>query len=737
MPNIRTHAKSFNGGELTPEFFGQITDSKYQTGLARAFNMEVLPHGPVANAAGTKYVRTVKYNNKNTRTISFTYSTEQTMVLEFGEYYVRFHTAGATLLSPTPSAWSNATAYVVGDLVLSSSVKYYCILAHTNQAPPNATYWYALPATGEYEIPTPYASADIFSLNTVQSADVLTIVHQNYAPRELRRYGATDWRLTTITFASEISAPGSVSAVASGGSSPTTYSYKVTAVGDTGQEESLPSSLASCTNNLLTTGYYNTVSWASVSGATRYNVYKESNGLYGYIGQTDGTSFKDENITADVSKTPPIQNTPFSGSSNYPGAVSYFEQRRVFGGTINKKNNIWMTRSGTESNLAYSIPVRDDDAISFRVATREANTIRHIIPLTNLILLTSSAVGRVTSVNSDAITPTTISVRPQSNVGASNVQPVVVNNNLVYPAARGGHLRELAYAWQANGYVTGDLSIRAPHLFNGYTIKDMAFSEAPYPVIWCVSSTGKLLGLTYVPEQQIGAWHQHATYTNAGDVDSPVQSNIKSCCVVTESDEDALYMVVERVINGSTVQYIERKQPRRFTDLEDAFFVHCGATYSGAPASTISGLTWLEGETVSILADGAVHPQRTVVSGAITLDRAYSKVQVGLPYNSEIQLLPLAFEAQAFGQGRQKNVNKVWLRVYESSGIFAGPSFDKLVEAKQRTTEPYGSPPELKSKEVPIVLTPQWNDNGQVCIRQSDPLPLLITSMALEVSVGA
>jgi hypothetical protein len=166
--------------------------------------------------------------------------------------------------------------------------------------------------------------------------------------------------------------------------------------------------------------------------------------------------------------------------------------------------------------------------------------------------------------------------------------------------------------------------------------------------------------------------------------------------------------------------------------------VDCGATYSGAPATVISGLTWLEGETVNILADGAVHRQLTVDNtGSITLDQAASKVQVGLPITADIQTLPMAFETQAMGQGRQKNVDKVWLRVYESSGIFAGPSFDDLVEAKERTTEPYGTPPALKSQEIPIVLKPDWLDNGQVCIRQSDPLPLTLVSMTLEVTIGA
>ena len=152
---------------------------------------------------------------------------------------------------------------------------------------------------------------------------------------------------------------------------------------------------------------------------------------------------------------------------------------------------------------------------------------------------------------------------------------------------------------------------------------------------------------------------------------------------------------------------------------------------------SVTGLSWLEGKTVSILADGAVHPQRVVTGGTITLDQASAKVQVGLPITADIQTLPWAAQIDSgFGQGRTKNVNKVWLRVYRSSGIFVGPDTDNLTEAKQRTTEIYGKPPALKSEEIPVMITPSWNDSGQVFVRQSDPLPLTVVSMTLEVAVG-
>jgi len=816
--SIRSLARSFAGGEVTPEFFGRVDDVKNLTGLGRCRNFQVLPHGPVANRTGTRFVKEVKDSTSHTRLIDFAYSDTQTMVLELGHQYIRFHTMGGTLLAGTPAAYNGATVYALADLVTSGGIRYYSLQAgNTGHTPASSpTYWYAMPADGTYEIPTPYSSSDIFDIHFVQSQDVLSLAHPNYPPAELRRYGATNWQLVNISTGSTLTTPTGTSAVATvaTGSGLAPMSYVVTAVGSDGVDESLASTSSTCSNNLLTTGNYNTISWTT-TGATRYNVYKLSNGLYGYIGQTTNLSFIDDNITADISRTPPNTQTPFVGAGNYPAAISYYEQRRDFGGTTNLPATIWMTRSGTESNLNYSIPSRDNDAISFRIAARDRNTVRHFVPLLDLLVLTSSGLWRVTSVNSDSITPTSIAVKQQNNIGASNAQPVIANDAVVYAANRGGHVWAARYGIEQT-YKSKDLSLRAPHLFNNRAIVDMAYARAPYPVVFATSSNGLLLGITYVPDEEIEAWHWHDTYTNNGDATTPIFSSFKSVTCVAEGDEDAVYAIVEREINGNTVQYIERFASRNFETLPNAYFVDCGVSYDepititgitkanpgvvSAPAhglsngdpvdidevsgmeqvngqryyaanvtggtfelvdefgvninttsfttytgggyarlvlsEVISGLDHLEGETVAVLGNGAVQPQQTVVGGAITLDEPASVIQIGLPIEADIETLPLAFEAEAFGQGRRKNVNQVWLRVYQSSGIFAGPSFDNLTEKKQRTTEPYGTPPVLKDEELSLKVQGKWGDSGTVCIRQSDPLPLTIVSMTLEVSVA-
>lgn len=689
MPSTRTYSRSFSGGEVAREMWGRIDDGKYQSGLAECRNFMVRPQGAVENRPGTTFVNFAKYPDRGVRLIAFVFSVTQTMVLELGHLYIRFHTLGQTLMD----------------------------------------------GAAPYEIATPWTASMVFDLHYVQSADVVTLVHPGVAPQELRRYGALDWRLAPVDFAPPPPPTGvaGVATVAAGMPPTIHYSYVVTQIRDSDGSESMASGAATVDNNLYVTGNLNTVNWAATAGVREYLVYKALGGMFGFIGRTAGLSLVDDNIAPDMSRTPPLYDDTLA--NNWPAAVSYFEQRKVFAGSTARPQNVWMTKVGTENQMNYSLPVRDDDRISFRVAARDVNAIRHIVPLNNLLLLTSSAEWRVTSVNSDAITPTTVSVKPQSYVGASNVQPLVVNNSIVFAAARGGHIHELGYNWQAQGYVTGDLSLRNASAFDVVVVRDMAYMKAPYPVVWAVLGNGRLMGLTYVPEQQIGAWHTHTT---AG-------GSFESVCVVSEFDlVDTPYVVVKRTLGGVTRRCIERMNWRivgnENVDAAQGYFVDCGVSLGlPEPASLVGGLDHLNGETVSILADGAVLAPQVVVDGQVVLDKPASVVHAGLPIDAYLRTLPVVVPAgdAAFGQGRMKNVNKVWLRVHRSSGIKAGPRRDALMEFKQRTAEPYGAAPKLVSREIEIPLLGEWEQGGgQIYVVQDQPLPLMVLNLTAEVALG-
>lgn len=762
---MKTLLRSFAGGEITPELFGRLDLGKFQTGLAKCLNFEIRPHGPAVNRAGFEYVLETKYSTRESVLLPFIFSTTQAYVLEFGDLYVRIHTEGATVLStglaitaitrattnsvtytgtdPAADAWM----YLAGIGGMTELNGRYVKIVNLNAAANTfemqdlngntidttnfTAYTSGGTASPVYEIVSPYAEADLSALNITQSSDVLTITHPSYQTRELRRSGAANWAFAVVTSAPSQAAP-TVVVVTPDSAGAETYTYKVTAIATDGREESLGSAAgtnASC-ELLSTAGAFNTVTWTDATGALRYNVYKKTNGLYGYIGQSsDGaTGFKDDNITPDVSQTPPETDDPITAADNRPGAVGYYQSRRWFAGSNNKPQNLWATRSGTESNFTYSVPTRDSDAITARLTSRQANTIRHLIPLGDLLALTSGAEWLINNGGATGpITPGNIDYRVQGGSGASLVRPVIANNSILYAADRGGRVREIEFSWQTQGYKSADISLMAPHLFDGYTIASMAFVRAPNPICWVVRSDGLLLGLTYVPEQQVEAWHQHDT----------VDGYFKSVAAIPEGTDDVLYAIVKRTINGLEKRYVERLHSRRFATLADTFIVDSGLSYSGAATTSFGGFWHLVGETISILADGAVCPAQVVASnGTVTLDVAASKMTGGLPITADFETLPIVAEIAAMAQGTKKNVNSVNLRIYQSSSLFVGPSFDDLTEDPYRTSEPYGSPPAIRSTSTPVMLPPSWSDDGPVCVRQTKPLPLTIIGLVPDTAFG-
>lgn len=824
---MKTLLRSFAGGEITPELYGRIDLTKFQTGLATCRNFIVLPHGPAARRAGFEYVLEAKDSTRQVRLIPFSYAADQTVVLEFGHQYIRFHVNGDTLLESakaivsiagstvtvTAHGWSNGDWVFIGNRFHKITVTGADTFTTTDLWGVSTTASGAT-AARVYTLTTTYVETDLFALHFAQDSDVLTLVHPSYPAAELKRLGATNWTLTAVSFAAPTNAPTTlaVTATIAENKNLTTQKYVLTTVAADGVTESLACTPVAASNNLTLAGNYNTLTWSAVAGATRYNAYKLRGGIYGYIGQarpnpgvvtrtisnitrpgggdktvtvtttaahgfatndlvliaatgeptfdgawvitvTGATTFTyvsvtdgnhthttgtasipelqiiDDNVTADTSVTPPEDIIGLnSGASDYPGAVTHYEQRRWFAGTSADRQTVWATRNGTQANLTSSVPSRDDDALEFRIAAQQQNAIRHLLPLSDIIALTVGGEFRIFADSAPNITPTSLSVKPQGYSGAANVQPALTSGSILYVQAQGSRIRELAYNWQSSAYSSIDVSIMAPHLFNGFSMADLAYARAPVPALWAVRSDGMLLGMTYVPEQQVYGWHQHTT-----------SGVFESVCVVSEGLEDVLYAVARRTVNGRSVRYIERLRSRQFTAQEDAFFVDSGLTYDGAPVSSLTGLWHLEGQSVQILADGAVHPARTVTAGAISLDDSYGVVHVGLAYTSDLKTLPLAFEgAPAAGQYMTKNVNGVAMRVTQSSLVKAGPSFTKLTEYPARDhTDPYDSPPALRTGELRFAIGPSWNPDGAVCVRQDQPLPLTVLGIALDVATGS
>lgn len=691
---VKVIQADLSGGEVSPTVASRIDIETYRKSLAKCENFFVRVQGGASNRAGLAFAAEVKNSAKAVRLQAFEFNTTQTYVLEVGDLYMRFYRDGGLVLdsaaTKTITGITQANPGVVttsashglsnGDEVFLSSVvgmtqvngrqfKVANVTATTFELQTMAgvnvnTTGYTAYASGgsmdvPYEIATPYAEADLGELTFVQSADVMTICHPSYAPRELSRLANDNWSLAVIRFQPQQAFPTGLSVTVNSAGSETDR-YVVTAVNRDSAEESLRATRAgvaitgitqanpavvttgashglatgdevhidgvvgmtevnnerftatvltgttfelrdSAGANVNTTGYTayasggtvyrcffevtnsavtrdNTISWTAAADAESYNVYRRSNGVYGFIGRTELTTFEDTNFDPDLNDTPPKTRNPFVGTGNFPSVAGYYQQRRIFANTDNRTQTLFLTQTGNFYNLSVSSPARDDDAITATIASTKANEIRALIPLQDLIVMTSGAEWSVSGVDKK-ITPSGIEVEPQTYYGSADigVPPLVAGETVLY-LQPGQIVRDLGYQFANDAYAGNDVSILARHLLDYNTIEAWCFAIAPYGIVWAVRDDGILLGLTYLREQQKFAWHRHTT-----------MGNFKSVATIREGTDDILYACVERTIGGRTVQYVERMDDRKFQDIQDAVFVDASRSYD-RPVE-ISGVT--------------------------------------------------------------------------------------------------------------------------------------------------
>jgi hypothetical protein len=306
-----------------------------------------------------------------------------------------------------------------------------------------------------------------------------------------------------------------------------------------------------------------------------------------------GTSFSDAAVLPDYTQNPPVQPKLFDTLDTFPAVVGAYQERRLLAQTPHEPERVWASRTGYPASFAKSFPIEDDDLVSWSLVGAKVNVVRHLRDFGTLLVFTSGAVYEVQGDEGRTLTPTAINPRQVSPVGASTVPPVETPESLLYVTARGSTVRDVRPdAVSSSGYQGSNLSVYSRHLFNGYTIAEMDFAAEPGGVLWCARSDGLLLALTYLREHGVWGWSRHDT-----------RGEVESVCVVPEADEDRLYCVVKRTINGATVRFVEQMAAQFIgdvTDVVDAVFMDCALTYDGtnATATTINfsdGLTPVSG----------------------------------------------------------------------------------------------------------------------------------------------
>lgn len=315
------------------------------------------------------------------------------------------------------------------------------------------------------------------------------------------------------------------------------------------------------------------ISWDLVTGASEYVVYKEINGVYGFILLARGQGGNDIGTIPNTSDTPPFFRNPFDGAGNFPSAVAFHQQRILYANTNNKPDTFFGSRTGFFKNFTLSTPVSDDDAFEFALAGGQVNEIRHMINIGRLIILTTGGEWALLGDDSGKITPRSPNAQQYTYNGSAIVRPVVIAGNVLYLQERGSLLRDLGFDISKDGYEGDDLSIHAAHLVENFSIVDFAWQRIPHSVAWSARDDGTLLGVTYLPRHQLLGWHRH-DFTDGKVENVQVVPN-------DAAEEDSLYIIVNRTIDGRVTRYLEFLATRKVKLAEDSIFVDSALSFDG------------------------------------------------------------------------------------------------------------------------------------------------------------
>ena len=563
-----------------------------------------------------------------------------------------------------------------------------------------------------YEISSPYLEAELFDIKFAQSADVMYLCHPNHPAKKLSRTGHTSWSLTSVDFTDGPYMDENISS--------TTITTSAHTVG-TGRTLTASSTTGINDN----TGFQTT----DVGRLIRFR------DGYGKITARTSTTVVTIEILEDMGSSSSSANWSlgaFSETTGHPSCVTFFEQRLVFAATLSQPQTIFFSKSGDYENMDENRggTIADDDAIIYTIASNQVNAIRFMTATRTLIIGTAGGEFAVSGGSVDsAITPTNILIKKQSNNGAANVDALAVGNATLFLQRARRKLRELAYNFDVDGYVAPDLTILAEHISEG-GFKQLSYQQEPNQIIWCVRNDGQLVGLTYQREQQVVAWHRHIFGGAFGSGNAVCES---VATIPTDDSEYQTYVIIKRTINGATKRYVEFIHQYDFDETDDTSFnfLDSQLDYSGSAVTTIGGLSHLEGQTVSVLANGATHPDATVSSGQITLARSATKVKVGLPYTSLLQTMRIDAGAQnGTSQSKTKRIYEITARLYESIGIEVGPDLNNMERIPFRSSaNAMNSGISVFTGDKEIEFRGNYETDGFIFVRQTQPLPLTILSL--------
>lgn len=766
---------SFTTGEITPELWGRVDIARYQSSLALLRNFVVHVYGGVSRRTGTKYLGSAKYAAKKCRLIPFEYNSDlnQAYAMEFGDKYIRWWLPTGIVLTTDDAIYEVVSPYAEADLdeiswVQSADTVW---LFHPDYPPytlvrkdhDNWTLSVFQTTGGPYQDEnttdvtiTPTKNMD-GTVTLAASADTFVASHVGQEFRLRQRISEIEDKDTITSGADVTGSLGPLQIwgeweVVTTGQGPTVSQWwegeiTISRKYPDGSWQALRKFTVQRDRDLAITGVeeedfaeykvdYTLHTNPGDPGGTpaipvstmTIQLHAKSATKIGSVRISSVTTSKvavgsETSAVGEFGSATTLWSEPAWGSTyGYPRCGAFYQDRLFMGGSKTQPQTIWGSKTASYADFGISSPIVDDDGITRTLTSRRVSRILSMVPLSELIVLTSGTEFRISSSDNGVITPLNFNARAQSYDGSAPITPEVLANRVFFVQQTNKEIRDFAYSWEADSYSSSALSLLSRHFFDESKIIDLGWQRWPDSILWCLCADGTMLGCSYLKEQEVIGWHKHET-----------QGKFESICCIAGVNQTDVYLAVDR----NEARHIELLSPKMEGEAEDSFYLDSGLSYSGAPVTALSGLDHLEGMTVGILADGNVEPDQEVVDGAIALQHSASKVHVGLKYSSELQTLDLEYTgSNGKYQGKMKKISELKVRLINSRGGEYGTDFSRMIKMKEHMGSQDGSSLPLRSGIFEIVVPTAWDYQGRVCIRQEDPLPMNVLAIIPEVAQG-